>query len=162
MSYQPTFVPRAHRPIRRWSMHAFGKYKFINLTFGILPFIATMLIATMNEHSSPARLWFSIVRKITLFPGLSHRILILHYRFHSGSAMPSCCRPCSVSSFEATIHCYYTLIFQLLFWPTYPVRRVVHLFTSRLVNRPPSESAMAVGTGFGLLFRCVGQVGGPP
>lgn len=40
-----------------------GKYKFISLTFGILPFIATVLIATMNEDSSPARLWLSIVRK---------------------------------------------------------------------------------------------------
>ena len=52
-------------PTRRWSMHRTGKYKFINLTFGILPFIATMLISTMNENSSPARLWLSIVRTTT-------------------------------------------------------------------------------------------------
>ena len=47
-------------------MHRTGKYKFINLTFGILPFIATILISTMNENSSPTRLWLSIVRKPSL------------------------------------------------------------------------------------------------
>lgn len=56
----------AHLHVCRWSMHAMGKYKFINLTFGILPFFATILLATMNENSSPARLWFSIVSEKTL------------------------------------------------------------------------------------------------
>ena len=44
-------------------MHRTGKYKLINLTCGILPFIGMVLIVTMNENSSPARLWLSIVRK---------------------------------------------------------------------------------------------------
>jgi hypothetical protein len=42
-------------------MHRTGKYKMLNLTFGFFPFIAAMLITTMNEHSSDARLWLSIV-----------------------------------------------------------------------------------------------------
>ena len=59
--FQPTFASCS--PLTcRWSMHRTGKYKFINMTFGIFPFIATALISTMNEHSSPARLWLSIVR----------------------------------------------------------------------------------------------------
>ena len=44
-------------------MHKTGNYKFINLTFGIFPSIAAILIATMNENSSSVRLWLSIVRK---------------------------------------------------------------------------------------------------
>lgn len=44
-----------------WIMHSTGKYISLSLTFGILPFIATMLIATINENSSPAKLWLSII-----------------------------------------------------------------------------------------------------
>ncbi|KAF9646609.1 MFS general substrate transporter [Thelephora ganbajun] len=88
-----------------WSMHRTGKYRSINLTFGISPFIATMLIATMNENSSPARLWLSIIP----------------LGFGNGVVLQ-------------------TMLIALL----------AHI----------PQSAMAVGTGFGQLFRSVGQVGG--
>lgn len=42
-------------------MHRTGKYKLLNMVFGCFPFIATVLIATLNQNSSPARLWLSIV-----------------------------------------------------------------------------------------------------
>jgi hypothetical protein len=42
-------------------MHRTGKYKLINLIFGVFPFIATVLITLMREDSSPLQLWFSIV-----------------------------------------------------------------------------------------------------
>jgi len=44
-----------------WFMHRTGKYRAITLTFGIFPFVAAMLVTTLREDSSPARLWFSIV-----------------------------------------------------------------------------------------------------
>jgi hypothetical protein len=43
------------------------KYRIIHLTFGIRPFVATVLVATLREDSSPAQLWFSNVRKV--YPG---------------------------------------------------------------------------------------------
>jgi len=88
-----------------WYMHKTGRYKIINLTFGILPFIATMLIATMHEDSSPARLWLSIIP------------------FGFGNAV------------------------------------VLQTMLIALLAHIP-QSAMAVGTGFGQIFRSVGQVGG--
>lgn len=42
-------------------MHKFGKYKTINLTFGILPFLAGVLISLMREDSPAAQQWLSIV-----------------------------------------------------------------------------------------------------
>ncbi|KAF9792644.1 major facilitator superfamily domain-containing protein [Thelephora terrestris] len=88
-----------------WSMHKTGKYKFINLTFGILPSMAAVLIVTMNEDSSPARLWLSIIP----------------FGFGNGVVLQ-------------TMH----------------IALLAHI----------PQSAMAVGTGFGQLFRSVGQVGG--
>jgi len=44
-----------------WVMHRTGKYKLLNTVFGCFPFIAAILIITMNENSSPARLWLSII-----------------------------------------------------------------------------------------------------
>jgi len=44
-----------------WVMHRTGKYKLLNTVFGFFPFIAAMLIITMNENSSPAQLWLSII-----------------------------------------------------------------------------------------------------
>ena len=44
-----------------WMMHRTGKYKMLNLTFGILPFIATMLIYRMLDDSGPIQSWLSIV-----------------------------------------------------------------------------------------------------
>jgi len=43
-------------------MHRTGKYKLLNLTFGIFPFIATILIRKMRVDSGPLQLWLSIVR----------------------------------------------------------------------------------------------------
>jgi len=88
-----------------WYMHKTGGYRIINLTFGIFPFIATVLIATMHENSSPARLWLSIIP------------------FGFGNAV------------------------------------VLQTMLIALLAHIP-QSAMAVGTGFGQLFRSVGQVGG--
>ncbi|KAF9790402.1 MFS general substrate transporter [Thelephora terrestris] len=88
-----------------WYMHKTGKYKLINLTFGILPFIGAMLIATMNENSSAAGLWLSIIPL-----GFGNAVVLQ------------------------------TMLIALL----------AHI----------PQSAMAVGTGFGQLFRGVGQVGG--
>ena len=46
-----------------------------------------------------------------------------------------------------------------LSWPTYPVSRPVSLPGTYDIDRVPlTESAMAVGTGFGQIFRSVGQV----
>ena len=46
-----------------------------------------------------------------------------------------------------------------LSWPTYPVSRLISSFRTHSIDRVSfSESAMAVGTGFGQLFRSVGQV----
>jgi len=44
-----------------WIMHRTGRYKTINLTFGILPFIGAVLIASMRETSHPLQLWLSIL-----------------------------------------------------------------------------------------------------
>lgn len=68
-------------------MHKTGKYKSINLTFGILPFIGTMLIGTMNENSSAARLWLSIVRKTTLWVILQDSDAVLQIPLGFGNAV---------------------------------------------------------------------------
>jgi hypothetical protein len=44
-----------------WMMHRTGKYKMINLIFGSFPFLATSLIAMMQEDSGPMQSWLSIV-----------------------------------------------------------------------------------------------------
>lgn len=44
-----------------WMMHRTGKYKMINLIFGLFPFIATVLIYRMREDSGPIQSWLSIV-----------------------------------------------------------------------------------------------------
>jgi hypothetical protein len=45
----------------RWMMHRTGRYKALNLIFGVFPFVATVLISMMREDSGPLQLWFSIV-----------------------------------------------------------------------------------------------------
>ena len=50
---------------RRWIMHRTGRYKMLNLIFGIFPFIAAILLSLMREDSPPFQLWFSIVRHET-------------------------------------------------------------------------------------------------
>ncbi|KAI0933368.1 hypothetical protein AcV5_005530 [Taiwanofungus camphoratus] len=88
-----------------WMMHRTGKYKRLNLIFGLFPFIATVLISIMREDSSPVQLWLSILPL-----GFGNAVVLQ------------------------------TMLIALL----------AHL----------PQSAMAVGTGFGQLFRGIGQVGG--
>ncbi|KAI3608970.1 vacuolar amino acid permease [Moniliophthora roreri] len=45
----------------RWIMKKTGHYKMINLTFGILPFCAAVLLTQMKENSNQAHLWLSIM-----------------------------------------------------------------------------------------------------
>ncbi|KAL1754896.1 major facilitator superfamily domain-containing protein [Schizophyllum commune] len=42
-------------------MHKSGRYKALNLTFGILPLVSTVLIYLIREDSSDAHLWLSII-----------------------------------------------------------------------------------------------------
>ncbi|OCH86179.1 MFS general substrate transporter [Obba rivulosa] len=44
-----------------WWMHKTGKYKLVNLVFGIFPFISAVLLCFMREDSSSAQLWLSIL-----------------------------------------------------------------------------------------------------
>ncbi|KAI0028997.1 vacuolar amino acid permease [Vararia minispora EC-137] len=88
-----------------WVMHRTGKYKMLNLIFGLFPFIATVLITRMRPDSGPITLWFSIIPL-----GFGNAVVLQ------------------------------TMLIALL----------AHI--------PPD--AMAVGTGFGQLFRGIGQVAG--
>lgn len=88
-----------------YMMHRTGRYKTINASFGLFPFIGATLIATMREDADPYRTWLSIIP------------------FGFGNAIV-----------------LQTMLIALL----------AHL----------PESHMAVGTGFGQLFRGIGQVGG--
>jgi len=45
----------------RWMMHRTGKYKLINLIFGLFPFVGITLITLMREDSGPLQMWLSIV-----------------------------------------------------------------------------------------------------
>ncbi|KAI5899095.1 MFS general substrate transporter [Schizophyllum commune H4-8] len=42
-------------------MHRSGRYKALNLTFGILPLVSTVLIYLIREDSNDAHLWLSII-----------------------------------------------------------------------------------------------------
>ncbi|KAJ6523477.1 major facilitator superfamily domain-containing protein [Mycena vulgaris] len=88
-----------------WMMHRTGRYKKINLIFGILPFVSAVLIALMREDSGPIQSWLSIIPL-----GFGNAVVLQTMQ-----------------------------IALLAFLP---------------------ESHMAVGTGFGNLFRGIGQVGG--
>ncbi|KAJ7500453.1 major facilitator superfamily domain-containing protein [Mycena galericulata] len=88
-----------------WMMHRTGRYKKINLIFGIFPFVGAVLISLMSEHSGPIQSWLSIIPL-----GFGNAVVLQ------------------------------TMLIALL----------AHL----------PESQMAVGTGFGQLFRGIGQVGG--
>lgn len=50
-----------------WMMHKTGKYKAINLIFGVLPFIGAAAIYRLKEDSGPLQSWLSIVRGLTCF-----------------------------------------------------------------------------------------------
>ncbi|KLO19602.1 MFS general substrate transporter [Schizopora paradoxa] len=88
-----------------WMMHRTGKYKMINLIFGIFPFVAAVSITLLREDSNWFQMWFSIIPL-----GFGNAVVLQT-----------------------------TLIALLAHIP---------------------HSVMAVGTGFGQLFRGVGQVGG--
>ncbi|KAJ6567026.1 MFS general substrate transporter [Mycena capillaripes] len=88
-----------------WMMHRTGRYKNINLIFGIFPFVGAVLISLMREDSGPIQSWLSIIPL-----GFGNAVVLQ------------------------------TMLIALL----------AHL----------PESHMAVGTGFGQLFRGIGQVGG--
>ncbi|KII86665.1 hypothetical protein PLICRDRAFT_263856 [Plicaturopsis crispa FD-325 SS-3] len=88
-----------------WMMHRTGKYKGMELIFGIFPFIAAILLTKMREDSGPIQLWLSIIPM-----GFGNAVILQ------------------------------TMLIALL----------AHL----------PEAHMAVGTGFGQLFRGIGQVGG--
>ncbi|KIY46255.1 MFS general substrate transporter [Fistulina hepatica ATCC 64428] len=85
-------------------MHRTGRYKALNMIFGIFPFIATILIYRMREDSGPIQSWLSIIP------------------LGFGNAV------------------------------------VMQTTLSKFFAR--AQSHMAVGTGFGQLFRGIGQVGG--
>jgi MFS family permease len=44
-----------------WMMHRTGKYKALNIVFGILPTIAAFNIARLTENSSQFQQWFTII-----------------------------------------------------------------------------------------------------
>ncbi|TRM56999.1 major facilitator superfamily domain-containing protein [Schizophyllum amplum] len=88
-----------------YAMHRNGRYKTLNLTFGILPFVSTLLIYFLRENSSPAHMWLSIIPL-----GFGNAVVLQ------------------------------TMLIALL----------AHI----------DEKDMAIGTGFGQLWRGVGQVGG--
>ncbi|KAG1731234.1 major facilitator superfamily domain-containing protein [Suillus paluster] len=44
-----------------WMIHQTGKYKLINLIFGLFPFIGMVLITLMREDSGPLQQWLSII-----------------------------------------------------------------------------------------------------
>ncbi|KAJ6548100.1 MFS general substrate transporter [Mycena vulgaris] len=88
-----------------WMMHRTGRYKKINLIFGIFPFVGAVLISLMREDSGPIQSWLSIIPL-----GFGNAVVLQ------------------------------TMLIALLAYLP--------------------ESHMAVGTGFGQLFRGIGQVGG--
>ncbi|KAJ7232027.1 vacuolar amino acid permease [Mycena haematopus] len=88
-----------------WMMHRTGRFKTLNLTFGIFPFIGATLISFMRQDSGPIQSWLSIIPL-----GFGNAVVLQ------------------------------TMLIALL------------------ANLP--ESHMAVGTGFGQLFRGIGQVSG--
>ncbi|CAK5279096.1 unnamed protein product, partial [Mycena citricolor] len=88
-----------------WLMHRSGRYKKINLSFGLFPFIGATLISFLREDSGFIQSWLSIIPL-----GFGNAVVLQT-----------------------------TLMALLAYLPA---------------------SHMAVGTGFGQLFRGIGQVGG--
>ncbi|EPS98348.1 hypothetical protein FOMPIDRAFT_1061393 [Fomitopsis schrenkii] len=88
-----------------WVMHKTGRYKMLNIIFGMFPFVAAILLSRMHEDSPPFQLWFSIIP----------------LGFGNAVVMQS-------------------------------------MLIALLAHLP--ESQVAIGTGFGQVFRGLGQVGG--
>ena len=78
-------------------MHRTGKYRRLNLIFGLFPFIAAILLCLMREDSSPAQLWLSIVGGRLLFSGFLTSSIV--FSCHSDSEMRLSYRPCLVRTF---------------------------------------------------------------
>lgn len=60
-------------------MHLTGRYKTLNLLFGIFPFIGAFLIYKMREDSGPVQSWLSIVRRVFFplsFPIINYKVFI--------------------------------------------------------------------------------------
>ena len=66
-------------------MHRTGRYRRLNLIFGIFPFIATILLSMMREDSPSVQLWLSIVSP-PLWRSFVHSLTRLSFRWVS--AMP--------------------------------------------------------------------------
>ena len=47
-------------------MHRTGRYRQLNLIFGIFPFISAVLMSLMREDSPQVQLWLSIVRRLLM------------------------------------------------------------------------------------------------
>lgn len=45
-------------------MHRTGRYRTLTLVAGFLPFISTLMIASMKESSHPLLLWLGIVSDV--------------------------------------------------------------------------------------------------
>lgn len=58
-------------------MHRTGRYKTLNLVFGILPFIASLLIARLKPDSAAITQWLSIVRSSSSSPGRGDGLILL-------------------------------------------------------------------------------------
>src|SRR5262245_20668488 len=60
------FVPWPHERnhdyhYNRWMIHRTGKYKIINMIFGVFPLVGTILMMQITEDSGWLQKWFSIV-----------------------------------------------------------------------------------------------------
>ncbi|KIJ19357.1 hypothetical protein PAXINDRAFT_68922 [Paxillus involutus ATCC 200175] len=88
-----------------WMMHRTGRYKLLNSTFGILPFVGIVLITLLREDSPSWQQWFSIIPLgfgnaivfQTVFSTLAGFLRLLGYHRGSHTSPP-------VSSPVSTIH----------------------------------------------------------
>lgn len=123
-------------------MRRYGRYKTLNMIFGILPFCAAILMTQMKETSNPAHLWMSIVCIAFFHTTFSYDLSF--FRCPSALATPSSYKPCTVEfQYEEKFIRSWVLTGMAC-----PVALVSHL----------PESQMAVGTGFAQLLRGLGIV----
>lgn len=122
-------------------MNKTGRYKRLNLIFGICPFLAAVLLTRMSETSSQIELWLSIV---CVMNGLPHELALTNEpssRFLLDSEMLSSCKLCLVSGSQP---------------PANNTRLTSCELVALLAHLP--QSVMAVGTGFAQLFRGIGTL----
>ena len=80
-----------------WMMHATGRYKTLNLIFGIFPSIGAVLIYNMKEdNSGPIQSWLSIVRYRGFFFHVIVTLKSFFIRFRLDLEMLLCYKLCSV------------------------------------------------------------------